>query len=91
MLGPVGVLPNGQGSLEPLLSLVELPVELEVFCVRFGGLPDAVARFGRRGGVWLTNLIGQDVLYDLRHEVFEHIETLGLRFFDSRPVGRRVR
>ena len=70
----VGVLENDWSRVQQLAALL-------------AGL-HLLSWFGRRSGVWLTNLIGQDVLYDLRHEVFAHIETLGLRFFDSRPVGR---
>ena len=43
---------------------------------------------GRHNGVWMTNVIGQNVLFDLRQQVFGHIQKLGLRFYDDRPVGR---
>ncbi len=38
--------------------------------------------------VFLTNAIGQGVLYDLRQTLFTHIQKLSLRFYDHRPVGR---
>ncbi len=38
--------------------------------------------------IYLTNLIGQGVLYDLRQTLFTHIQKLSLRFYDHRPVGR---
>ncbi|MNI20408.1 putative ABC transporter ATP-binding protein [compost metagenome] len=34
-----------------------------------------------------TNLIGQKVIFDLRHDLFRHIQTLSFRFFDTRPAG----
>ncbi|UJF36106.1 ABC transporter ATP-binding protein [Paenibacillus hexagrammi] len=34
-----------------------------------------------------TNLIGQRVIYDLRHDLFSHIQKLSFRFFDTRPAG----
>ncbi len=36
----------------------------------------------------LMNTVGQSVLYDLRQELFDHIQKLSLRFYDQRPVGR---
>ncbi|MGH2541464.1 MAG: ABC transporter transmembrane domain-containing protein, partial [Ardenticatenaceae bacterium] len=38
--------------------------------------------------VRLMNTVGQGVLYDLRQQLFEHIQKLSLRFYDQRPVGR---
>ena len=38
--------------------------------------------------IYLTNVIGQGVLYDLRQTLFTHIQTLSLRFYDHQPVGR---
>ncbi|NBC67975.1 ATP-binding cassette domain-containing protein [Paenibacillus sacheonensis] len=34
-----------------------------------------------------TNMIGQQVIYDLRHDLFRHIQKLSFRFFDKRPAG----
>jgi ATP-binding cassette subfamily B multidrug efflux pump len=34
-----------------------------------------------------TNQIGQKVIYDLRHDLFSHIQKLSFRFFDKRPAG----
>ncbi len=36
----------------------------------------------------LTTWIGQRVMYDLRTEIFAHLQRLSLRFFDRNPVGR---
>ncbi|MFA6654368.1 MAG: ABC transporter ATP-binding protein [Bacillota bacterium] len=36
------------------------------------------------------NFLGQKVLYDLRQNLFAHIETLPFSFFDHRPVGKIV-
>lgn len=35
-----------------------------------------------------VNTIGQAVLYDMRSQLFTHIQKLSLRFYDSRPVGK---
>jgi ATP-binding cassette subfamily B multidrug efflux pump len=34
-----------------------------------------------------TNQVGQKVIYDLRHDLFSHIQKLSFRFFDKRPAG----
>jgi len=36
----------------------------------------------------LTTWIGQRVMYDLRREIFGHLQRLDLPFFDRNPVGR---
>ncbi|MBW3630168.1 MAG: ABC transporter ATP-binding protein/permease [Gemmatimonadetes bacterium] len=36
----------------------------------------------------LTTWLGQRVMYDLRVELFTHLQTLSLRYFDRNPVGR---
>jgi ATP-binding cassette subfamily B protein len=38
----------------------------------------------------LTLLTGQHVMYDLRREVFAHLQRLPISFFDRNPVGRLV-
>lgn len=38
--------------------------------------------------VLLTTWLGQRIMYDLRVEVFTHLQRLSLRFFDKNPVGR---
>jgi ATP-binding cassette, subfamily B, multidrug efflux pump len=34
--------------------------------------------------------VGQDTMYDLRKEIFEHMQRLPLSFYDHSPVGRMV-
>ena len=36
----------------------------------------------------LTTWLGQRVMYDLRREIFSHLQRLDLRFYDRNPVGR---
>ncbi|MDQ3607172.1 MAG: ABC transporter ATP-binding protein/permease [Gemmatimonadota bacterium] len=36
----------------------------------------------------LTTWLGQRIMYDLRVEIFTHLQGLSLRFFDRNPVGR---
>jgi ATP-binding cassette subfamily B multidrug efflux pump len=39
---------------------------------------------------YLTQWIGQRTIYDLRMQVFEHLQNLGLKFFDRNPIGRLI-
>ncbi|MGH7444730.1 MAG: ABC transporter ATP-binding protein, partial [Longimicrobiales bacterium] len=36
----------------------------------------------------LTTWLGQRVMYDLRREIFAHLQRLGLPYYDRNPVGR---
>jgi ATP-binding cassette subfamily B multidrug efflux pump len=38
----------------------------------------------------VTQWIGQKTIYNLRHELFGHLQTLSLRFYDKNPIGRLV-
>ena len=40
------------------------------------------------GGTLLTSYIGQRVMYDLRMEIFGHLQRLSIGYFDRNPVGR---
>ncbi|MGI8906283.1 MAG: ABC transporter ATP-binding protein [Candidatus Sumerlaeaceae bacterium] len=37
---------------------------------------------------WMTAYVGQHAMFDLRRELFAHIQRLSLPFFDRNPVGR---
>lgn len=40
--------------------------------------------------VYLMAWIGQKIMFDIRMELFEHIQRLPIRFFNNQPVGRLV-
>jgi ATP-binding cassette subfamily B protein len=37
---------------------------------------------------WTTNYVGQNIILDLRMELFSHLQRLSIAFFDRNPVGR---
>jgi ATP-binding cassette subfamily B multidrug efflux pump len=37
---------------------------------------------------WLMQMTGQRIMFDLRMEIYEHLQRLDLRFYDRNPVGR---
>ena len=45
---------------------------------------------GEYAQVFLTTLLGQRVMHDLRRQIFGHLQRLPVPFFDRNPVGRLV-
>lgn len=39
---------------------------------------------------YYTQLMGQNIIYDLRVKLFSHIQKLSLKYFDKTPIGRIV-
>jgi ATP-binding cassette subfamily B multidrug efflux pump len=39
---------------------------------------------------YLTQWVGQRTIFDLRMEVFRHLQKLGLKFYDRNPIGRLI-
>ena len=51
----------------------------------------AIRLVGWLFGYWHTKLInftGQRILFDLRQQLFNHLQSLSFRFFDGRPAGK---
>lgn len=40
--------------------------------------------------IYLLNYTGQKIIYNMRQELFSHIQRMSLAFFDKNPVGRLV-
>ncbi len=40
--------------------------------------------------IYLLNFAGQTIIYDIRNQLFSHIQKMPLSFFDKHPVGRLV-
>jgi ATP-binding cassette, subfamily B, multidrug efflux pump len=67
--------PNRDLRLLALLAIVFLISTLINFALEYGQ-------------TMLTTWLGQKVMYDLRREIFGHLQRLDLRFYDRNPVGR---
>jgi ATP-binding cassette subfamily B multidrug efflux pump len=68
-------IPAGDTGLLTTLALLFLVALLLDFTVEYGQ-------------TLLTAYIGQRVMYDLRMEIFGHLQRLSISFFDRHPVGR---
>lgn len=42
------------------------------------------------GQIYLVQYTGQKIIFNLRQQIFEHIQGMSLSFFDKNPVGRLV-
>lgn len=75
----VGVIINGPISTGDSAELLRYLVALVV--IALGGFL----------GLWVSGRLlavaAQDAMYTLRREIFEHTQTLSLRFFDRQPIG----
>jgi ATP-binding cassette subfamily B protein len=40
--------------------------------------------------IWLTSLLGQRVMRDIRMQIFGHLQRLSVSFFDRNPAGRLI-
>jgi subfamily B ATP-binding cassette protein MsbA len=84
--------------LKPLFSLLEstAPVtqeqalaELVVHLAIFFGLLMLSSVF-QAGATYLSDHVGQQVLYALRCDVFEHLQSLSMSFFETRRTGELI-
>jgi ATP-binding cassette subfamily B multidrug efflux pump len=68
-------IPRRDAGLLTLLAALYLGTLLLEFLVEYGG-------------TLLTTYVGQRVMYDLRMELFGHLQHLSITYFDRNPVGR---
>ncbi|AZR72137.1 lipid A ABC transporter permease/ATP-binding protein [Anoxybacter fermentans] len=59
------------------ISLIFIALLILGFCLNYGQ-------------VYLLQWTGQKIIFNIREELFSHIEKLSLSFFDNNPVGRLV-
>jgi ATP-binding cassette subfamily B multidrug efflux pump len=68
-------IPNHDTDLLGLLALLFLVALLLDFAIEYGQ-------------TLLTAYVGQRIMYDLRMQIFGHLQRLSISFFDRNPVGR---
>ena len=69
--------PDPRTGIVQIALLLFLPTALVTFLLEFAQ-------------AFTMQLVGQRVMYDLRKELFAHLQRLHLSFFDRNPVGRLV-
>ncbi len=79
--------------------LIKVAIDRHISTGDFAGLEEIVllylgililSYFFTLAQVYLTQWIGQNVMYDIRMNIFSHLQNLPLSFFDKNPVGRMV-
>ncbi|MGH9433139.1 MAG: ABC transporter transmembrane domain-containing protein, partial [Terriglobia bacterium] len=70
-------------SNDPRTGIMQIAFELFLPCV----IAAFLLEFGQS---YMMQLVGQYVMYDLRNQVFAHLQRLEMSFFDRNPVGRLV-
>src|SRR6202047_94907 len=79
------IVPGFNSSINPHTALLGL---LWVVAASAGAL---LGSFGLQyAQVRIMQWVGQETMYDLRKEIFEHLQRLPMSFFDRSPVGRLV-
>jgi ATP-binding cassette subfamily B protein len=68
-------IPNGDRDLLSALALAFIATVLVGFALEYGQR-------------LLTTWLGQRIMYDLRTQIFGHLQKLDLRFYDRNPTGR---
>ncbi len=88
---------SGMGPLRPYLTKIAVDSFIET------GNPHGLFRiililfvviilqaFLRYGSAYLTQWIGQKTIFNIRMQIFSHLQSLGVKYFDKNPVGRLV-
>ncbi|MGH9352298.1 MAG: ABC transporter ATP-binding protein [Terriglobia bacterium] len=70
-------------SRNPLTGIIQIAFLLLLPCV-------FAAFFLEFGQDFAMQLIGQKVMYDLRNQLFSHLQRLQVSYYDRNPVGRMV-
>src|SRR5690606_29671334 len=70
-----------------LLAPAERLRLINVYGAAFLGI-NVLGLLAARGRILLSARVGQQVLHDMRRQLFTHIQRLGFDFYDRRPVGK---
>ncbi len=70
-------------SPNPLTGVLQIAFLLLLPCI-------FLAFFFEFGQDYAMQLVGQKVMYDLRNQIFAHLQRLQLSYYDRNPVGRMV-
>lgn len=70
-------------SPNPLTGVLQIALILLLPCVVLAFILEFSQSFAMQ-------LVGQKVMYDLRNEIFAHLQRLQLSYYDRNPVGRMV-
>ncbi len=93
----ITIVVSALGPLRPYLTMIA--IDKYIVPGNYGGLMMIVAIIVASlvlqslilyGQTMLTAWIGQQTVYDLRRQLFGHLQELSMSFFDKNPVGRLI-
>ncbi len=70
-----------------LLSSNEKLTKSIIYCIGYAILVVIMLLFNRSRGI-ITNRVGQNIISEIRHDLFEHLQQLPFEYYDSRPQGK---
>lgn len=77
-----------QRAIDGPIATGQIEGLLPIFVLYLGTL---LASFGLRyAHTYIIQIVGQQVMMDLRIQIFRHIQRMSLAFFDRNPVGRLI-
>ncbi|MFP4440143.1 MAG: ABC transporter ATP-binding protein [Chloroflexaceae bacterium] len=77
-----------QRAIDGPIATGQIEGLLPIFALYLGTL---LASFGLRyAHTYIIQIVGQQVMMDLRIQIFRHIQRMSLAFFDRNPVGRLI-
>ena len=62
------------------------PERLKELIILYGGLT-VIQSAGVFGFIYLTGILGERIRYELRRDLFNHLQTLSFSYFDKTPIG----
>ncbi|HZW48649.1 MAG TPA: ABC transporter ATP-binding protein [Bacillota bacterium] len=77
-----------KNAIDHGISNFDYPYLVKMTALYF--LVSCISWFSNRTQSLVINQTGAKVLYDLRRQLFEHIQKLSFNFYDSRPVGKII-
>lgn len=75
------------GKVAVDIAITNSDTSLLIYLVAGIAILYAVSFIANRFRIKWVNILGQNVIYDLRHKLFSHVQRLSHRFFDTRSAG----
>ncbi|HWP82147.1 MAG TPA: ABC transporter ATP-binding protein [Bacteroidota bacterium] len=93
----LSILVSGMEAVRPYFTKIAVDVDIAnkdkdgllITTLMFGGVL-LIRGLLQYYNAYLTQWIGQRTIFDLRMEIFQHLQNLSLRFFDKNPIGRLI-
>jgi ATP-binding cassette, subfamily B, multidrug efflux pump len=93
----LSILTSGMEAIRPYFTKLAVDVNIAqkdphglLTTISYFLLLLVIRGFVQYANAYLTQWIGQRTIYDLRMEIFRHLQNLSPRFYDKNPIGRLI-